>query len=286
MIFNAVLEQIMRRVKSKWLSKKYGFQIGYTSESILTNLRFADDIVLIGRSLPQIKQMIADVSIESARVGLQLHLEKTKNQHNDIGYGSCVRSAQVAGMSIEVLGPQESAMYLGRALSLTEPHDIELKHRLKKAWAKFGTFKQELTDLTIPLHLRLKLFQSVLTPTVLYGCSSWVMTCTREAALRTTQRKMLRAMLGRKRLKKPCGGIETWVEWIQRVTDEVVKIMQAHNIPDWTVEQRSRQQKWGERLEDLAPERWAKRVFRWQPEGCRSRGHPRTRWADQLILHR
>ena len=77
-IFNSVLEQVMRRAKSKRERKKYGLQVGYGANSVVTNLRFADDILLVGRSLPQIKQMIADVSIEGAAVGLELHPEKSK----------------------------------------------------------------------------------------------------------------------------------------------------------------------------------------------------------------
>ena len=93
-------------------------------------------------------------------------------------------------------------------------------------------------------------------------------------------------MLGRKRIKKqPCGEDESWVEWVQRVTAEVVQLMNAHGIPDWAVEQRSRVQKWGERLQNLDIERWTRRVFLWQPEGHRSRGHPRARWADRFDLH-
>ena len=132
-IFNAVLEEVMRKVKAKWRLKNFGLQVGYLPETVVTNLRFADDILLIGRTLPQIRRMIADVAEEGARVGLQLHAEKTKILHNNIGYGSRVRDASVNGMSIEVLEPAASAMYLGRALSLTETHDVELTHRIQKA---------------------------------------------------------------------------------------------------------------------------------------------------------
>jgi hypothetical protein len=198
LIFNSVLEEVMRKVKVKWTSKKYGRQLGYGLDSILTNLRFADDIVLVGRSLPQIKQMIADVRSEGAKVGLELHPDKTKIQNNSIGYGCGVTTVRIGGMSIEVLSPIANTMYLGRALTLTDTHDVELTNRLKKAWGKFGAFKQELTDKAIPLHLRLKLFNSVVTPTVLYGCSSWVMTHARDAKLRSAQLKMLRAIWGNK----------------------------------------------------------------------------------------
>ena len=74
-----------------------------------------DDVLLVTRTLPQLKSMIADVSYEGAKVGLELHPAKTKIQHNDIGYGSRVRSATVAGMDIEVLDPSANTIYLDLA---------------------------------------------------------------------------------------------------------------------------------------------------------------------------
>ena len=106
----------------------------------MPNLRFADDLLIIGKTLPQIKQMLLDMAEECAKVGLHLHPGKTKILHNDKGYGRHVKAAKVGDMSIEVLEATASTMYLGRELSLTAAHDTELKHRIKKAWAKFGVF--------------------------------------------------------------------------------------------------------------------------------------------------
>ena len=213
-LFISVLEHIMRKVKEKWAKKYRGIQIGTMAETRITNLRFADDILLIARTLPEIRQMIADIIEEGGEIGLELHPEKTKIQHNNIGYGSCARKAKVQNMDIEILPSNGKTTYLGRALSLTEPHDTELDHRIRQAWAKFGKFKSELTDKDVPLHLRLKLFNSVVTPTVLYGCVSWTMIGSRIEKLRTTQMKMLLLILGRKRLISAMGEIEAWVEWI------------------------------------------------------------------------
>ena len=281
-VFNSVLEEVMRDVKTEWSRKRYGLQLGHGGET-LTNLRFADDIVIIARTLPQIKQMIADVAAASAKTGLKLHPEKTKIQHNNIGYGSRVRSANVSDMHIQVLSSKESAMYLGRLLSLTDTHDVELDYRIKKGWAKFGMLKQELTDKTVPLHLRLKLFHSVVTPTVLYGCGSWVMTTARDDLLRSTQMKMLRRMLGRARkVDASTDELETWVEWVQRVTHEAREQMMRHHVTDWVDEQRKRAVDWRYKLVNMDSKRWAKQVLEWFPTGCRSRGHPRTRWIDQV----
>ena len=193
-----------------------------------------------------------------------------------------MNNVEIAGMGVEVLGPTASTMYLGRALSLTDAHDVELEHRIKKAWAKFGTWKQELTDRSVPLHLRLKLFRSVVTPTALYGSGSWVMTGQRETAFRGTQMKMLRSIMGRKRKKLPSGELETWVDWIKDATADVRVAMTSHGVGDWVLEQRCRVKSWANKVATMSDDRWAKCVLNWQPDGCRSRGHPRARWCDQL----
>eukprot|EP00930_Biecheleria_cincta_P025286 TRINITY_DN18019_c1_g1_i2.p1 TRINITY_DN18019_c1_g1~~TRINITY_DN18019_c1_g1_i2.p1 ORF type:complete len:191 (-),score=22.04 TRINITY_DN18019_c1_g1_i2:243-815(-) len=180
--------------------------------------------------------------------------------------------ATVCGMEIEVMDPLASNMYLGRALCLVNPHDTELEHRVKKTWSKFGAFKQELTDKTIPLHLRFKLFHTVVTPTILYGCCSWVMTNARSAKLRGMQLEMMRAILGRQRICGHNGEIETWVEWMQRVTDEARQLADKNNIPDWTNVQATRLRSWHTRLQQMDSERWAKQVFGWEPAGHRCRG--------------
>eukprot|EP00959_Pyramimonas_sp_CCMP1952_P455295 9471348-Pyramimonas_sp.AAC.1 len=125
--------------------------------------------------------------------------------------------------------PTETNMYLGRALTLLAVHDAELTHRLKRAWAKFGTFRHELTDKAVPIGLRMKLFHSVVTPTALRGCGSWVMAAERDSKLKGTQLKMVRAMLGRGRVYKQDGDVETWVDWVQRVTTEARHWMEEHH---------------------------------------------------------
>ena len=221
--------------------------------------------------------MIADIQVEAAKIGLELHPSKTKILHNNIGYGSRVRSGKIQGMNIEVLGPTESTLYLGKALSLTTVHETELAHRLRKGWAKFGMNKQMLLDKLIPLSSRLKFFDAVITPTVLYGCSSWTMTASRDQTLNSTQLKMIRQMLGRQRLQQ-----ETYVEWIRRVTSEARRLMAAHGIANWTDLRKKRMIAWRVRLEGMAASRWSKRVFDWQPDGRRSRGHPVQRWKDEV----
>ena len=116
-IFNAVVEHFMKILKAKWGKKKFGVQVDqHTDNDFVTNLRYADDILLTARSLPQIKKMINEVAIEAGKVGLKLHPDKTKILHNNTGYGSRVRSARCGEMTIEVMDLHDSTTYLGSAM--------------------------------------------------------------------------------------------------------------------------------------------------------------------------
>ena len=94
-------------------------------------------------------------------------------------------------MSIEVLDCDSHAAYLGRVVRLTDMHVEEVKSRIEKAWSKYGVFRNELNDHKVPLALRLKLFDAVVMPTVLYGCEAWAMTQTLQTQLRATQKNMM-----------------------------------------------------------------------------------------------
>ena len=58
-------------------------------------------------------------------------------------------------------------------LSLENLHDEERSTAIRR---KFHMLKQELTTRAYSLLGRLRLFHGTITPTVLYGCSSWTMT--------------------------------------------------------------------------------------------------------------
>ena len=133
---------------------------------------------------------------------------KTKVLYNGCGAagGAVPGFVEVAGKRVDVLGEGGGTVYLGKLLNLHHVHDTEIKHRIARAWAKFSVFKDELTDRRYPMKRRMKLFDAVVSGTVLYGCGAWTMTKDRERALQTTQRKMLRKILGKGRRTLAGGG--------------------------------------------------------------------------------
>ena len=104
----------------------------------------------------------------------------------------------------------------------------------------------------------------------------------RKTKLRRTQLKMLRTILGQRRIYKPDGKLESWVEWVKRSTNDMRALQVKHGILDWSAIHAQRVSFWQARLTEMDCERWAKRLALWEPNGRRGRGHPVTRWSEQF----
>ena len=100
-------------------------------------------------------------------------------------------------------------MYLGRVFSFQQTHDRELRNRINKAWAVLANDRNELIDCHYDLEKRVQLFELFIQPTLLGGCCCWTMTRKREATVRTVQRKVMRNIVGMRRLAHE-DGLEDW----------------------------------------------------------------------------
>ena len=96
-----------------------------------------------------LKRMINHIAAACETIGLNVHPDKTKILHNSRGHGCKVKEAKIGSMVVEVFGPQATTTYLGTSLALTETHDVEIGHRIKKAWAKFGAYRKDLLQRTV-----------------------------------------------------------------------------------------------------------------------------------------
>ena len=201
-LFNSVVECVMRRLKKRWTSKGWGFDLGEGNPRRLQNLRFADDIILFGTSLLQASRMLDDLRQMCQEVGLSVHYGKTKflsNLANRSGFFNSLKKVPIDGSDVEVLAVDGSIAYLGRCLCFQNFMDVELDHRIGRGWAKFGVYKGELCDRRYSLVHRIRLFNAVVTPTILYGCGSWTLSVGARRRLRAAQRRMIRKMLGVRR---------------------------------------------------------------------------------------
>ena len=164
----------------------------------------------------------------------------------------------------------------------------EIDNRIATAWRKFGVFKGELTSKKFSLKSRLRLFESTVSATVLYGCCAWPMTASLEQKLRTCQRRMLRMVVGQgRRIDVPgTGEMEPWVEWIKRTTAIADNVLCNLQMDSWVTACRRAKWRWAAKLASMQDTRWARLAAEWAPElhlqSRRCAGRPKTRWEDAL----
>ena len=158
---------------------------------------------------------------------------------------------------------------------------------------------------------RLRLFNAVVTPTVLYGSSTWTMTKARERKLLVAQRRMLRRIVkvgrhaqntdeaasdatstatssdaGDHESSDECEEDkkvdESWIQWIIRSTRAGEREMKGAKVGDWVEEQRRRKWKWAGHVMRRTDGRWSTAAANWKPEGKRKVGGQHRAWMDDI----
>ena len=193
LLFNAVLEDVFTTLKQKWSSHDYGIRLGHTRATNITNLRFADDVLLYATTLPQITTMLNDLHHAAGQCGLELHPDKTvvlSNLSRRRGRQTATTTT-VGGKPVKILNYNEHTKYLGRKLTFDDPHITEVDHRISIAWRKFNALRDELTNKRYPLRQRIHLFNATITRTVLYGRACWTTTKATKIKLQRVQRRLL-----------------------------------------------------------------------------------------------
>ena len=260
----------------------YGIECG--TGSILSNLRFADDVLLIAQSRQDIQKMLQDFANQVLKMGLKIHLGKTKVLAN-VFAGESLRAIRVNGVTIQVASIMDYEKYLGKCLCLGEFHATEVEQRLRCGWAAFMKFRKELTGKLVGINLKIRLFQAVVTSTVLYGSCSWTLTAELAKKLTTTRRRMLRLMFGFKWIPTGENEVEAYVSWIKQATHKAEKLMERAGAEDWVLAHRRRKFIFAGCTVRRADKRWNQQLLYWSPPSCRGRrvGRPALRWDDDLV---
>ena len=225
-IFNATIEHVFQKWKMKLAS--HGWLLD-SSHSRLTNIRYADDMMLFAKSASELHQMLVLLHDELQIVGLEMHPTKTKvmTTYNDQG----LLLMNIRGMEIQILGDDASHRYLGRLVTLsTNRCTIEVSNRLRAAWGKFAQHHKWLTNQQVSLHLRLKLFDSVVSPTALFATSSLPLTSAHFSRLGRAQRKMLRCIVGWVRIDD-----EPWSDTMHRMRNRMDRAAKLYFVQPWSI---------------------------------------------------
>lgn len=226
----------------------------------LTNLRFADDIILLSDNLKDIRQMLLELEEVCSEIGLKINFSKTKYMTNLVPS----EILTVGGQEVELVN---SYVYLGHEIRITRDNQTcELKRRITLSWAAYGRLSHVFRA-KIPISLKRKVFDQCILPVLTYGAETLTLTTASARKLRTTQRKMERSMLGvslRDHIRN---------EDLRRRTGVTDVIQQIASLK-WN---------WAGHVARMTDGRWTRRLLEWRPRADRrSRGRPPTRWTDDI----
>ena len=125
--------------------------------------------------------------------------------------------------------------------------------------------------------------------------------------LRSTQRKMLRKMVGsgRRVVPRPAescsddsestsqsveeeygcddNALEDWVTWASRLHGVAWQGMQRNHLDDWVTMQKRKKWQWAGHTCRRTDGRWSTELLHWTPQGRRKVGHPEKRWSDDIF---
>ena len=157
--------------------------------------------------------------------------------------------------------------YLGSVISSDGKFMKDIEKRRAAATRAFGMLRPRMWGRTeISLKVKMKVFNAIVLPVLMYGATAWALTRTEEIRLDAFEMGMLRSIVG--------------VRWDDFVRN--VEIREMLSQPPVSLKLRRARMKWFGHLERMSDDRQVKRITQAEMQGRRPVGRPRTRWKDVL----
>ena len=279
LLFNAGLEQAIKRWKQRLCD--HGLKLTNNDDERLTHVRFADDLIIYASTMNELTDMLDMLADEFKIMGLELNGSKSKIFSTDPNVFANDNPSYVntADDMIEIVRANQTHKYLGTSLQgdLRLRGKSNLAYRLKCAWSKFHALYNPLTNKHVAIKLRLRLFDAVVTPTVLYGLISSPLNSHDYDRLAITQRKMLREMVGWVKLPD-----DEWNDVFRRLRIKIQKATDQYPIRMWADEMTLRKTNLQMQIDNGERNGLTMKVVEWDLANVndkkRKRGRPRSRW--------
>ncbi|CAD6199453.1 unnamed protein product [Caenorhabditis auriculariae] len=266
-LFSTALEDVMRQLdwdtERDWESDNEVRGINIDGK-VLTNLRFADDIVIFANNTADLSTMLNDLNDVGKKIGLTMNQKKTQWMCNSFCDDGPVT---LEGDNLQKV---DSYVYLGREVNMLNDLKTEIGRRRRAGWAAFNNIREVTSQIKDP-KIRAHIFEASVIPALSYGSEAWPDTKETSSALRTAYRALERALLGTTRYQQ-------WNQ-NQRSTD----LRQLSQIKDLEKHISRGKHRWAGHVIRRTDDRWSTRVTSWIPRNTRrTRGRPATRWADHF----
>lgn len=263
-LFNIVLEQIVRKSKIQ----RSGLIYHHREQCIA----YADDVVILARSIKQLKAAFKRFEEEAKKFGLIINEDKTKYMEMRAEVPEAqkhiVIQAQTNKYKFEKV---EQFEYLGVTITNKNQEECEIDKRTLKGSRTIGLLTKYFKAKEISRKAKIRIYETIIRPITLYGCETWIMTGKVEKKLEIWERKVLRKIFG---------GVKTEEgEWRRRTNRE---IMELYGRPKITRKVRAQRARWLGHVYRMPEQRCSRKVL-FTAESCkRKRGRPKKKWLQEV----
>jgi hypothetical protein len=122
--------------------------------------------------------------------------------------------------------------------------------------------------------VKIKIYETIILPVVLYGCETWSLTLREEHRLRVSENRVLRRIFGPKR-DEVTGG------WRKLHNEELHGF---YSSPIFFRVIKARRMSWAGPVVRMGEVRGAYNILVWKPEGRRLLARRRRRWEDFISI--
>jgi len=185
LLFNIFLEIIMARALK---DVDVGAVIGGT---IISSLRFADDIAAMAEEEDDLQQTVNHIAQESSRMGLRINAEKTEVQH--VGKISKVVSIKVDDKPLKQV---ENFVYLGGNMSEDASVEQDVRRRIGLATGVMQSLNKIWQNRGIAQVTKVKIYETLVLSVLLYNSETWTMKESTKNYVRVFEMGCLRKILG------------------------------------------------------------------------------------------
>ena len=142
-----------------------GLQIG---GRMITNLRYADDIILLATSEAELQELVDRLDRVSRKYSLLINVDQTKVMASD-GIGCRILILN------ELLEQVDTFPYLGSLITENGECTTEFRTRLNRGQAIGASLQKIWKSHSIPISTNIRLMKALVWPVETYGRESWTL---------------------------------------------------------------------------------------------------------------
>jgi len=225
-------------------------------------LLFADDLVIIAETEEELQRRWLDWQRDMASQGLKVNTGKTEVMLSSREK----RQLKVVDSGGVALNQVTKFKYLGLMLEEEGRSESAVRARVAAGWNKWREVSGVVGDRRMPRKLKVKIYETVVRPVMVYGGELWTLRKKEERLLETTEMRMLRRIRG--------------VSLRDRMRSEDIR--RELGVRSITSRLREARLRWFGHVKRMDDNNWVRKTMEMEVEGRRARGRPVMRWLDNI----